>query len=99
MEIALWAVEHNLPYFDEHVHFPDVRIEYDDIDGRSRDEDAEVTTVHYRGAHGAAAAKSGFSQYGGLSARSKRQVASGGVIWRRCSLWRHLTLALVPPPA
>src|SRR5512133_1459543 len=49
-EIALWAVEHNLPYFDDHLHFPDVRIEYDDIDGRSRDLDIEVTTVHYRGA-------------------------------------------------
>ena len=31
----LWAVEHNLPYFDEHVHFPDVRIEYED-DRRAR---------------------------------------------------------------
>ena len=29
----------------------------------------EVTTVHYRGAHAAAAAKSGFSRYSGLSAR------------------------------
>ncbi len=43
-EIALWAVEHNLPYLDEQVHFPDVRIEYEDIDGRSREEDVEVTT-------------------------------------------------------
>ena len=83
-EIALWAVEHNLPYFDEQVHFPDVRIEYEDIDGRSRDEDVEVTTVHYRGAHAAAAAKSGFSQYGGLSAR----ISGAGVEsrWRRSSL-------------
>ena len=68
-EIARWAVEHNLPYFDEHVHFPDVRIEYEDIDGRSREEDVEVTTVHYRGAHAAAAARSGFARYGGMSAR------------------------------
>jgi hypothetical protein len=29
----------------------------------------EVTTVHYRGAHGAAAAQSGFSSYRGGSAR------------------------------
>lgn len=68
-EISLWAVEHNLPYFDEQVHFPDVRIEYEDIDGRSREEDVEVTTVHYRGAHAAAAARSGFSSYSGMSAR------------------------------
>jgi DNA-binding MarR family transcriptional regulator len=76
-EIALWAVEHNLPYFDDHVHVPDVRIEYDDIDGRSRDEDVEVTTLHYRGAHGAAVAKSGFSQYSGLSARISGRGGSG----------------------
>jgi DNA-binding MarR family transcriptional regulator len=76
-EIALWAVEHDLPYFDEHVHFPDVRIEYDDIDGRSREEDVEVTTLHYRGAHAAAAAKSGFSRYSGLSARISGRGGSG----------------------
>jgi hypothetical protein len=51
------------------VHFPDVRIEYEDADGRSRLEDVEVTTVHYRGTHAAATAKSGFSRYSGLSAR------------------------------
>lgn len=76
-EIALWAVEHNLPYFDEHVHFPDVRIEYEDVDGRSRLEDVEVTTVHYRGGHAAAAAKSGFSQYSGSSARISGRGGSG----------------------
>lgn len=76
-EIALWAVEHNLPYFDEHVHFPDVRIEYEDADGRSRLEDVEVTTVHYRGGHAAAAVKSGFSRYSGLSARISGRGGSG----------------------
>ncbi len=68
-EVSEWAVEHHLPYFDGQVHFPDVRIEYEDIDGRSREEDVEVTTIHYRGAHAAAAARSGFSRYGGMSAR------------------------------
>ena len=29
-EIADWAREHDLPYFDGHVHFPDARIEYED---------------------------------------------------------------------
>jgi len=62
-EIALWAVEHHLPYFDEQVHFPDVRIEWEDEYGRTREEDIEVTTEHYRGAHAAAAARSGFSRY------------------------------------
>lgn len=60
-EIQEWAREHGLPHFDGHVHFPDVRIEYQDVNGDVRWEDLEVTTEHYRGAHGAAAARSGFS--------------------------------------
>jgi len=62
-EVALWARQHGLPYYDEHVHFPDARIEYEDRDGRSRHEDIEVTTGHYRGAHANAAARSGFTRY------------------------------------
>ena len=68
-EIEQWALEHDLPYFDEQVHFPDLRIEYEEIDGRRSHEDVEVTTIHYRGAHGSAAARSGFSCYRGTSAR------------------------------
>ncbi|HEX2339648.1 MAG TPA: hypothetical protein VHI98_04140 [Vicinamibacterales bacterium] len=48
-EIARWAREHELPYDDGHVRFPDARIEYEDRDGRSRHEDLEVVTGHYRG--------------------------------------------------
>jgi DNA-binding MarR family transcriptional regulator len=62
-EIARWAREHDLPYDDGHVHFPDVRIEYEDRDGLSRHEEIEVVTGHYRGAHAGAAAKSGFRCY------------------------------------
>lgn len=62
-EIQEWAREHELPYFDEQVHFPDVRIEYEDVNGDVRWEDIEVTTEHYRGAHGSAASRSGFSLY------------------------------------
>jgi len=68
-EIEEWTREHDLPYFDQHVHFPDVRIEYEDADGRWDHVDVEVVTVHYRGAHGSAAARSGFSCYSGSSAR------------------------------
>ncbi len=78
VEIAAWAREHELPYFDDQVHFPDVRIEYEDADGRWRHEDVEVTTVHYRGAHAAAAARSGFSQYRGGSARVFAGSRAGG---------------------
>lgn len=62
-EIARWAREHELPYDDGHVHFPDARIEYEDRDGWSRREDIEVVTPHYRGAHAGAATKSGFRCY------------------------------------
>jgi hypothetical protein len=65
-EIVRWAREHKLPYYDEHVHFPDARIEYEDRDGRSRHEDLEVVTGHYRGAHANAAARSGFTRYRSL---------------------------------
>jgi DNA-binding MarR family transcriptional regulator len=62
-EIARWAREHDLPYDDRHVRFPDARLEYEDADGRSRHEDLEVVTAHYRGAHAGSAAKSGFTCY------------------------------------
>jgi hypothetical protein len=60
LEIEEWAKEHDLPCDEQgHVQFPDVRIEYD-IDGRDHTLDVEVMTPHYRGAHGAAKAGSGF---------------------------------------
>lgn len=70
-EIAEWARERDLPYFDGHVHFPDFRIEYSMPDNRWEHEhdDVEVTTMHYRGGHGAAAVRSGFSCHGAGSAR------------------------------
>jgi hypothetical protein len=72
-EIARWAQQHGLPYYDEQVHFPDARIEYEDRDGRSRHRHIEVMTGHYRGAHAGTAARSGFTRY-----RS-----CGGVVWGR----------------
>jgi DNA-binding MarR family transcriptional regulator len=69
-EVQEWAREHGLPYFDGHVHFPDVRVEYQDVNGDVRWEDVEVTTEHYRGAHGAAAARSGFSIHSSSGTRS-----------------------------
>jgi hypothetical protein len=43
-EIQEWARDHGLPCFDGHVHFPDVRVEYQDVNGDVRWEDLEVTT-------------------------------------------------------
>jgi len=62
-EIEEWALDHDLPYFDESVHFPDFRLEYE-LDGRARYEDIEVVTEHYRGAHAASVARAGFTCYG-----------------------------------
>jgi hypothetical protein len=62
-EIEEWAREHDLPYFDEQLHFPDFRIEYE-LEGRDRHEDVEVVTEHYRGAHARGVAQSGFRCYG-----------------------------------
>ncbi len=68
-EVQAWATERDLPYFDDKVHFPDVRIEYQEPDGRWDHDDIEVATPHYRGAHGASVARSGFIRFSGSSAR------------------------------
>jgi hypothetical protein len=71
-EIAQWALEHELPYFDDRVHFPDFRIEYD-LDGREGHRDVEVLTPHYRGAHASGRGRTGFACFrvktGGRSGR------------------------------
>jgi hypothetical protein len=70
-----WAREHDLPYFDEQVHFPDARVEYRDIDGEIHHLDIEVTTEHYRGTHGAATSRSGFSVHNGGGGGRGRRIA------------------------
>jgi len=77
-EIRSWALAHDLPYEDGHVQFPDARIEYEDVDGRLRTEDIEVTTVHYRGGHLAAKAAAGFSCYRGSGVRIVKAGSGGG---------------------
>ena len=67
--VARWAQDHQLPYEDGHVQLPDARIEYEDRDGRRAIEDIEVVTPHYRGAHAAAKARSGFTRYRANGAR------------------------------
>jgi hypothetical protein len=61
-EVRDWAREHDLPYFDDQVHFPDYRIEYE-VDGRELHQDVELFTSHYRGAHAASRGKTGFRIY------------------------------------
>ena len=62
-DVAEWAARRDLPVIDGHVHFPDVRIEYDRPDGERKVEDVEVVTPHYRGAYAAAKGRTGFSCY------------------------------------
>jgi hypothetical protein len=64
-EIAAWAKDHDLPYQDNRVRFPDARIEFENRDRQAEQRDIEVVTPHYRGAHAAAVASSGFQSYGG----------------------------------
>lgn len=61
-EIRAWARDHHLPYFDGQVHFPDYRIEYE-VEGREHHQDVELFTEHYRGAHAASHAQTGFRIY------------------------------------
>jgi hypothetical protein len=64
-EIHEWAHAHDLPELEDSVQFPDLRIEYEWPDGRHESENIEVLTPHYRGAHAAAKARSGFTCYRG----------------------------------
>jgi DNA-binding PadR family transcriptional regulator len=69
-KIEEWARDHDLPYVDGGVQFPDFRIEYE-VDGRTLHEDVEVMSEHYRGAYAASKARAGFTCYrrGGRSGR------------------------------
>ena len=55
-----WAHDHELPFREDKVQFPDFRIEYE-LDGRDRHEDVEVVTDHYRGGHLSAKSSAGFT--------------------------------------
>lgn len=68
-EIARWAHDHDLPMVDDHVQFPDLRIECEREDGSREIEDVEVMTPHYRGAHAAGKVSAGFTRYSAVGAR------------------------------
>ena len=81
-EISQWAHTHDLMVLDEHVRFPDLRLEYEMPDGRRDFVDVEVTTAHYRGAHALGKARAGFTRYRVRGAR-----VGGRVSGRRGSLY------------
>ncbi len=68
-EVARWAEEHHLPMVDDHVQFPDLRLECEREDGVREVEDVEVMTPHYRGAHAAGKVSAGFTRYSAAGAR------------------------------
>jgi hypothetical protein len=68
-EIARWAHDHDLPVVDDHVQFPDLRLECEREDGGREIEDIEVMTPHYRGAHAAGKVSAGFTRYSSVGAR------------------------------
>lgn len=72
-EIETWARDHDLPYIDDHVRFPDFRIEYE-RDGHDHHEDVEVMSEHYRGSYAAVKSQAGFTCY----FRGARGGGSGG---------------------
>lgn len=61
--VEAWAKSHELPFFDDRVHFPDVRVEYETVDGGREIEDLEVITPHYRGAHAGDKVRAGWAPF------------------------------------
>ena len=80
--------EHQLPWDDGHVQFPDARLEYDDRDGRRDVEDIEVVTPHYRGAHAAAKVRAGFTRYRAVGAASEGFGTWAQRSWRQSAAGR-----------
>jgi DNA-binding MarR family transcriptional regulator len=68
-EIREWAAAHHLAVVDQHVQFPDVRIEYERPDGRLEREDVEVTTANYSGRQMAGKSAAGFTMHASQAGR------------------------------
>ncbi len=45
---------------DDHLALPDLRVEYEDTEGRELDRDIEVVTRHHHGSHLAGKHRAGF---------------------------------------
>ena len=76
-EVAAWARDLDLPYEDDRDRFPDARLEFEDRDRQEQHLDVEVVTPHYRGAHAAAVASSGFRCHG-VGLRGQTSGGRGG---------------------
>ena len=67
--VSKWAKEHDLPVIRGSVRFPDMRVEYECLDGTRGHEDVEIVTGNYRGAHASSTKAAGFKCHGYSSAR------------------------------
>ena len=67
----------DIPIVDDHLQFPDLRIEYDTASGARTKVDLELTTEHYRGRQVSAKRQAGFTMYG-AHGRSLAGTSSGG---------------------
>ncbi len=76
-DVRRWAEDHDLPYADGRVQFPDFQIEFLWPDGRRDIENVEVLTPHYRGAHAAGKVRAGFTRFRGIGARAGGKTGRG----------------------
>lgn len=67
----------DIPVIDDHLQFPDLRVEYDTPSGARTKVDLELTTDHYRGGQLAAKRQAGFTLYG-AHGRSLAATGKGG---------------------
>ena len=71
-DVAEYAERSQLPIVDGHIELPDLRIEYEDVDGRELHRDVELVTEHYSRAQLAGKARAGFALYRAAGARRVR---------------------------
>jgi hypothetical protein len=76
-EVRRWAEDHDLPFADGRVQFPDFQIEYLWPDGRRDIENVEVLTPHYRGAHVSGKVQAGFTRFRARGARAGGRTGRG----------------------
>ena len=74
---AAFAREHNLP-FKGRIELPDVRIEYEDLDGVARHRDLELATEHYSRSQLSGKQTAGFRVYRAAGARGANTPKRGG---------------------
>jgi hypothetical protein len=73
-----FASTHDLPFAREHIELPDIRIEYEDADGRQMHRDLELATEHYSRSRISGKHSAGFRVYRAAGVRGARSGRAGG---------------------